>query len=519
MGRTIPEFLDHATREHGDRVWLRTDEVELSYATLGELLGAARARLHDAGVRQGTHVVLTARNEPRYLVALLAATTMGAVAVPVNPRSTRPELAGLLTQLAGGDRTRVIVTDDELSSLVRAACDDAGLGVPTMSASAFMQPADHPVTAPDPAGVREDEVAVMIPTSGTTGRSKLVMQTHRAYVMAGEGFAHWLELAERDRLMTSMPLFHTNALAYSVMGSVACGGSLVLLPRFSASGFLSSARRHGATQCNVVGAMLEALMGQPAGTDDKDHPLRKCYVAPSPPQQRHREIEERFGIRLVCGYGMSESMYGLIWLPGTRPFGTLGWPRQHPELGVINHARVVDDDSREVPNGVSGELLLRNPTVTPGYYGMPEETRAVLRDGWLHTGDLVTRNDDGTYTFVARKKEVIRHKGENLAPAEIEQTLTNHADVVECTVAGVPAGMAEEDIKAYVVLAPGAASSARSLGEWLSDRLATFKIPRYWQFVDQLPRTPTGRVARHRLADAGSDDVVDLAPMSTREAS
>src|SRR6202020_1799424 len=230
--------------------------------------------------------------------------------------------------------------------------------------------------------VSPDDLAVLIPTSGTTGRSKLVMQTHRAYVLAGEGFPYWMELTAQDRLMTSLPLFHINAPAYSVMGSLACGAGLILLPRFSASGFLDAARRHGATEFNAIGAMLEILMRQPPRPGDADTPLRLCYTGPAPARERQEEMERRLGLRVVVGYAMSESPYGLIWPHGTRPFGTLGAVRQHPVLGVINHARVVDDAGREAGPGGHGELLLRNPVLTRGYYGLPAETpQAFTEDG------------------------------------------------------------------------------------------------------------------------------------------
>ena len=216
---------------------------------------------------------------------------------------------------------------------------------------------------------------MLIPTSGTTGRSKLVMQTHQAYVLAGEGFPYWMGLTARDRLMTSLPLFHINAPAYSVMGSLACGAGLILLPRFSARDFLDAARRHGATEFNAIGAMLEILMRQPPRPDDADTPLRLCYTGPAPDRERQEEMERRLGLRIVVGYAMSESPYGLIWPHGTRPFGTLGAVRQHPVLGVINHARVVDDAGHEVGVGGTGELLLRNPVLTRGYYGMPARDR------------------------------------------------------------------------------------------------------------------------------------------------
>jgi carnitine-CoA ligase len=179
-------------------------------------------------------------------------------------------------------------------------------------------------------------------------------------------------------------------------------------------------------------AMLEILMRQPEREDDADNPLRLCYTGPAPDRERHLEIERRFGLRIVCGYAMSETPYGLIWPHGSRLYGTLGTVRQHPTLGIINEAIVVDDASQPVASGEPGELLLRNPAVTPGYWQMPAETAAAITTvGWLHTGDLVTGDDDGVYTFIARRKEVLRRRGENLSPVEVEDVILAHPSVVE----------------------------------------------------------------------------------------
>ncbi|MEP6667296.1 MAG: AMP-binding protein, partial [Nocardioidaceae bacterium] len=317
-------------------------------------------------------------------------------------------------------------------------------------------------------------------------------------------------LTAADRLMTSLPLFHINAHAYSVMGSLACGAGLVLLPRFSASGFLDSARRHGATEFNAIGAMLEILMRQPERRDDAETDLRLCYTGPSPAKEWQEAFERRFGLRVVCGYAMSESPYGLIWRHGTRPFGTLGSPRQHPILGTVNAARVVDDDGRELAAGETGELLLRNPTVTPGYWEMPDETAAAVVDGWLHTGDLVAVNPDGTYTFVSRVKEVLRRRGQNLSPAEVENAILAHHDVLEVAVVGVPSELTEDDVKAFVVPEPGRSLDFAELRAWTAGRLSAFKVPRFWQAVDALPRTPTSRVAKHKLPDGHPPEEYDM---------
>ncbi|MPZ71173.1 MAG: AMP-binding protein, partial [Actinobacteria bacterium] len=315
-----------------------------------------------------------------------------------------------------------------------------------------------------------------------------------------------------DILMTSLPLFHINAPAYSTLGSIAAGAGLVVLPRFSASTFIDSAREYGATEFNAIGAMIEILMRQPEKDDDADNPLRLCYTGPAPPKERHLEIEERFGFRIVSGYALSETPYATIWRRGTRPYGTLGSVRQHPRLGEINQGRVIGDDGKEVGVGGSGELELKNPAIMLGYYNMPEETDKVLVDGWLKTGDIVEVNDDETFTFLGRKKELIRRRGENLSPLEVQDALEVHPAVVEAAVVGVPSDLSEEEIKAFVVLKEGESVTMAELREFVAGKLAKFKVPRYFEVLDDLPHTPTGRIAKHELPSERTATEEDLDP-------
>jgi crotonobetaine/carnitine-CoA ligase len=501
--RTIPVVLSDAAGRYGDAIWVRSDEGSLSFGAALAQTAACALALHESGIRRGDLVMVTLRTTPPYLLCWLALASIGAITVSANPRSSPAELAGLARQTT----PRAVISDAGLTRLIAEAgiAETGELGVLDADelTRGWADPRPTGAGAPLPslgAGVSHDDVAVIIPTSGTTGRSKLVTQTHRAYAMAGEGFPYWMGLTAADRLMTSLPLFHINAPAYSVMGSLTCGAGLVLLPRFSASTFLDSARRHGATEFNAIGAMLEILMRQPARADDAETPLRLCYTGPAPARERQREMEHRFGLRIVVGYAMSESPYGLIWPHGSRPYETLGSLRQHPRLGVVNEARVIGDDGEDLPAGRTGELLLRNPVITPGYWGMPEETaEAITSDGWLHTGDLVTVDETGTYTFVARKKEVLRRRGENLSPAEVEEALASHPAVLECAVVGVASELSEEDVKAFVVPAQGAELDFAQLRAHVAGLLAAYKVPRYWQAVGELPRTPTSRVAKHRL--------------------
>jgi crotonobetaine/carnitine-CoA ligase len=483
MERTIPNLLAGAVEAAGDAPWLFSGDVVFSYGEADRRIATVAAGLADLGVGRGDLVLVPLRNTAAHLFTWLGLMRLGAVLVAANPASSDAELAGL----AGQTDPRLVLPDAEVDRLAAAGDSD-------------------PPAVPGP---QPDDPAVLIPTSGTTGRSKLVTQTHRAYVMAGEGFPWWMELTADDRLMTSLPLFHINAPAYSVLGSVAARAGLVLLPRFSPGTFVDDARRYGATEFNAIGAMIEMLMRQPERPDDADTPLRLAYTGPAPTEARQLEVEHRFGIRLVCGYAMSESPYGTIWPRGTRPYGTLGAIRQHPTLGRVNEGRVMRDD-KPVPPGEVGELELRNPAVMLGYWGMPEETARVIRtDGWLRTGDLVMENPDATYTFVGREKEIIRRRGENLAPAEVEEALAAHPDVVEVAVVGVPSELTEEEVKAFVVPSAGAAPDPAVLHAWAAERLTRFKVPRYIEFVAELPHTPTGRVAKHQLSRDRTPDEWD----------
>jgi len=523
---TIPRLLERAAERDPDAIWLRTDDLTLTFAQAAGRVTAIAVDLAERGIGHGDLVMLTARTTPEYLLSWLALTALGAVSVPVNPASAPAELAGLIGQVG----PKAIVTDSEMGLPAGVGDSGAGLVIDVHGIGAGRP--DQPLPARSLATlpgrqVSPGDLAVLIPTSGTTGRSKLVMQTHRAYTLAAEGFPDWMELTAADRLMTSLPLFHINAPIYSVLGSLACGAGLVLLPRFSASRFLDSARRHGATEFNAIGAMLEILMRQPERPDDADNPLRLCYAGPAPDRERHLEIERRFGIKIVVGYAMSESPYGLIWSRGTRPYGTLGSARQHPYLGTINEAKAVAagandagaDGANAGPSGPAlgagetGEMLLRNPVITPGYWDMPKATAAVKTpDGWLHTGDLVTVNDDGTYTFVGRRKEVLRRRGENLSPLEVEEVLDSHPAVLESAVVGVASDLTEDEIKAFIVGVPGSEVDLMELRGYAAERLSAFKVPRFWQLIDALPRTPTARIAKHRLPQGHHPSEFDATP-------
>ncbi len=456
---------------------------------------ACSAALRDFGVGVGDRVVIVLPNSLAFLRVWFGAALAGAIAVPMNPLAAATELSGVVART----KPAVIIANTETETPAAV--------VKLSVADLMTRAAQHPAVACDPA-----THACYIQSSGSTGQPKFIIQTHGMYTMAGEGFPYWLGLTPDDTLLTALPLAHLNAQAYSTLGSWISGAGLVLLPRFSASTFWEAARDSGATVVNMIGAMLEILMARQPTHAEQQHRLRLCYSAPAPTPERHAEIENRFGFRLVIGYAQSESPYGLI-SPINEPtvYGSMGRPRQHPRLGEVNFARVVDPSTGiDVPGQGVGELLLQNPATTPGYAGNPGETAAALRDGWLHTGDLVRRDEAGGFTFAGRIKEMIRRRGENLSPVEVEAVLDAHPAVASSAVIGVPSELSEDDIKAFVQLADGGQLTAEELGQWCRLHLPPYKRPRYIEFVRSWPLTDTNKIAKKRLVKTRTHDEIDL---------
>ncbi len=470
---TIPALLD-AQASRGARVpWLYFESESYALADVREQVDRFAVGLAERGVVKGDVVVTILGNRPETIFSWLATNRLGAIAMPLNPALTSHERAGIFA-LA---QPRVVVqTDEEARALARA-----GSGAPIV----VVDPSDP---------------AIALATSGTTGAPKIVLQTHRTYTLTAEAYASWIGLVPADRVLLTLPLFHVNAQAYGVMGALGTGASLAIGPKFSASRFWENAKRLGATQVNLIGAMISILLSTPASSADRDHGVRLCYAALALPEERHRAFEERFGVTMTVGYGLSESTFGTVWpREGARRYGTMGRLRQHPRLGEINRARVVRDDGGDAADDEPGELWLQNPATMAGYLRAPQETGAALADGWLHTGDVVRRDANGFFTFVARKKEMLRRRGENVSAAEVENAIAQHPSVAEVAVVAAASPLGEDDIVAYVAPKAGATIDVEALRSFAAERLAPFKVPSTFHIRDALPRTATERIAKHLL--------------------
>ncbi|MGH3517315.1 MAG: AMP-binding protein [Haloechinothrix sp.] len=494
---TLAEFLRLGAQRWPDQPWCRTPAGESSRREAVEAGLRVAAGLARRDVRPGEHVIVVLPNSLDFVHAFFGSVFARAVTVAVNPRAAGTELPAVEQEI----RPKVIIAADGARDLPAEA---------DIVALADLL-AEDPLDWSAVGGAAPEDPVSFIQSSGSTGRPKFVIETNRMYTMAAEGYPFWLGLDADDVLLTTLPLSHLNAQVYSLLGSFGCGAQLALLPRFSASTFWDYVERYGATQFNAIGAMVEALMSRERTAAEVRNKVRICYSAPAPPTDRHREIEDRFGLRLVIGYALSESPYGLI-VPVDEPVvpESMGVPRQHPVLGTVNQARLVDAAGDVVGDGVRGELELRNPAISPGYFGNAEESARILHDDWLRTGDLAIRDAEGHYHFAGRVKEMIRHKGENLSPVEVENVLEAHPGVTASAVIGVPSPMSEEDVKAFVVLAADADVTAEDLGRWCADRLPPYKAPRYIELVDRLPLTETQKVAKKQLPRERTENETDL---------
>ena len=474
---TVAELLASAVDRFGDAPAVITTDWSESFHELGERTRTVAADLLRRGLQPGDRVMMAARNSPALVHLWLGTILAAGIPAPVNPELTESEMDYLRADL----QPRLSFVGDEVASIDADAAESGTVQVPK----------------PLPAR----EATAIVYTSGTTSRPKGVMVSDLAYSESGFSFPGWIGLkpGHPQRLWACLPLFHINAQAYSLMGALAYGYGLGLTPRFHASTFWRDARALQVTEVNVVGAMLEFLAAQPQSTW-VESPLRTIYAAPGPAPAQRDELEARFHVRIISGYAMTENPFGCIESETSRAkAGSVGRPRQPKSRVWENQLRIINSTGDAVEPGEVGELTFRNPGITPGYWKAPEVTAATIKDGWLHTGDAGYRDEDGDVFLTGRYKEMIRRRGENISPAEVEDALLAHPTVHAVAVFGVPAGLLEDEVLAAVVLRDGVAPDEATLKAWMATRLAAYKVPSRIFYRDSLPMTPTHRVAKDVL--------------------
>jgi crotonobetaine/carnitine-CoA ligase len=512
--RTVVHTLRRGAEEHPTRAAVRDASRELTYEGLLEASARAGAALADLGVRRGEPVLLMLDNNLDHVLTWFGASCLGALEVPINTASMGPQIAFIANDCAA----RVLVIEEhylprlqdvvaELPHLrhvvVRGDPDAAqGLG---FSAHASSVLGEH---APlSPVDLAPGDLSGIMYTSGTTGTPKGVLVTH-AQTYGRNGPLGPGSPRRGDTCLITLPIYHVIGQCRGLYNTLIAGGTSILEERFSARRFWDLCREHDVTYVPLVGVMASYLLAQPERPDDADNPVQRIALGTTIPDVER--FRQRFAVpELHVSYGLTEAGGVLVGEAESRGCGLL---REDFE------ARLVDEHDVEVSEGSVGELVLRPTepwTTMAGYYKRPQETLERWRNLWLHTGDLMSRRPDGTYVFAGRLSERIRHRGENVSPAAVEEEIAAYADVVECAVVGVAptgdgASPGDQDILAAVVVEAGGELDPVDLVRFLSRRVPYFSVPRYIREVESLPRTDsTRRVQRSVVAAEGTDGAWD----------
>jgi crotonobetaine/carnitine-CoA ligase len=521
---TINELLDRRLEEDPDGEYLDVCGTKLTAAGVASTANRLGNALGDLGVTKGERVATLVDNSPEALLAWWGAVRGGAIGVPINTAFKGYYLRHQLQD--SGSRVLVVERDlvDRAADVVgeveglehvvvvdQGADDGSGADVPSMVGAKVHRWADlleAPADAPR-VDCRPSDLGTFIYTGGTTGPSKGCMLSHNYHAALARQIGICWKRTPDDVVWTPLPLFHFNALTTAVLGALIYGGRSAIYRRFSVSGFWPEMNRVGATITSSLGTMAYLLahdVDRPemprSGRPEANRTLRLMAAVPLPVEV-DSVVQERFGIQTFSGaYGVTEAS-----LVSWQPPGTTNRPNA---AGVINDeyfdTRVFDDDDRQVPRGVEGEIVLRpkRPHVMfEGYWGRPEATVETSRNWWYHTGDVGRIDEDGYLYFVDRKADYLRRRGENISSFEIERVLMSHGGLADVAVHAVPSELTEDDLKVTATIKEESSITEEELFRWCLGQVPYFALPRYIEFRDQLPRSPVGRVLKRELRAEG----------------
>jgi len=489
---SLPALLQRRAHELGEATFVRDEHVTWSYGEFAERVAQIAGGLRASGVRAGDVVGVVLPNGREYLEAWWAILWLGGVFNPVNPALAGREIVGILS-----DSGASTVLCEEATA---RALEEQRAELPLLRDVVVVDRAEgDPLTrlradAVAPADVDWDDLCSLVYTSGTTGRPKGAMLSHGNFIANIRMLGELVPVGRGDTLGMVLPLFHVNAQMVTTMMPMLLGAQVAMWQRFSASTFWETVARFEPVTFSSVPTMLAALLHAPGADEAETNTLRFviCGAAPLSPAL-FRRFEEKFGVAILEGYGLTEGTCTSTLNPfyGPRRIGSIGLPVRSQDVVVR------DEYGEPAAPGVPGDVCVRGPNVMAGYYNRPDATAEALRDGWLYTGDVGYRDEDGFFFLADRKKDMIIRSGENVYPREIEDVLLEHPSVQGAAVVGRPDEIRGEEVHAVVVLAPGA--ELPGLEEHCRARLAGFKVPTTWDVVDDLPKTSTGKIDKKPL--------------------
>jgi carnitine-CoA ligase len=499
----LATLLRRKAEKNGANPALRFARRTLTYQGLDEETEHIASGLARAGLTSGDRVAALLFNTPEFPLLWFGAAKLGAVLVPLNTglkgEILRYELADSAPAAIVVDRRLWPAYEPLRASLgIRRewVADPEGPGetLPPGARPFSELPSDAPL--PDRPPVRPSDPVSIMYTSGTTGPPKGAIIPHEKQILTPQAIGRRSRLAPDSVLFTALPLFHCNAQEMTTLTALLNDLPAAFDERFHASAYWETAAEFGATHVSLLISMINVLFKQPEKPSDRGHRVRTALTAGTT-RAVWPDFERRFGLTIVELYGMTECGCTTLMNPPDRiRVGSVGTPLEFVE------ADVVDDDDRPVPTGTRGELVVRPRapySMFLGYLNKSEQTVEAWRNLWFHTGDFVTRDADGYYYFVDRKKDVIRRRGENLAPYDVESVLNRHPAVFESVVVGVPSPLGEEDVKAFVQLKPGAEVEPKELFEFCAEHLPFFMVPKYLELIDEIPKTANQKAQRFVL--------------------
>lgn len=511
-GETVTGVLARAAAQWGDQPYLDFHGEQFSFRAIDEASNRLAAGLAALGVGKGDSVATILDNGPDAVLAWFAINKLGAVSVPVNTaykgEFLRHQVAdsGASVVIAEADYAeRIVAIVGGLTALrVLVPRGPAGVVAPDPVRTIALDELKRSLAPLPQVDIAPRDLAMLIYTSGTTGPSKGCMISHQYVCNLARQYIRSAALGPQDVLWTALPLFHMNATATTVLATAMVGSRAVIYPRFSVSGFWPDIRRSGATMANMLGSMAPLLADAAPSADAEAcfGQIRLVNSAPFPPDLQAR-WRERFGVRDMgsAGYGLTEAAMVVTSRIGQDcPAGAAGL--RNDDFDVI----IVDDDDLPVAPGQSGEVLFRprRPHVMfEGYWNRPEATLAIMRNMWLHSGDIGRFDENDYFYFVDRKKDYLRRRGENISSFEMESTFLSHRAVRDVAVHAVFSELGEDDVKVTAVLTEGAELTEAALCEWAIARVPYFAVPRYIEFRQDLPRNPTGKVLKYELREQG----------------
>lgn len=508
--RTIGRILADKAATLEDKPWLLWEDRQYTYAELEQVTNRYANGFSALGIRKGNHVALMLPNCPEFFWVLWGLGKLGAVAVPINTAAKGELLRYFIDQ---SDSEWIVIQEewtDRVAALAGQLPKIKGylyLGPKKPSDSALREVRVHVVglhemesasASPRPLdSVRHSDLQLIAYTSGTTGPSKGVMCPHSQGHGVGYALTKGFGYQPDDILYTCLPLFHCNALWYTCYAALWADAAIALSPRFSASQFWADIIKFGATQFNSLGAMTNIIWKIPLPS--KAHRLRQCMTVPVP-KEIYAEFQARYHLCITSVYAMTETCAVTLFTPddSLEKAGAAGTTRGYAEI------QIVDDENRPLPPGAGGEICvkpLESGLMMLGYYNMPETTAEQMRGPWFHTGDRGYLDEDGYLFFLDRKKEAIRRRGENISAYEVELIISKHPKVFEAAAIPLASELSEDDVMAYIVLKPGENMSYEEVVDFCSHNMAYFMVPRFVEFIDALPKTPSQKIEKYKLKE------------------